>query len=457
MRALKNWLPLLVTGVLLGGLALAAGYTNGPTISGGNKVSRAGDTMTGPLQFNTAAGSVGVALGGTCVSNGSSVRLNLNGCTTAGTGYEFVTGLVSSRWQLNFNASRVMHVDAVNFNLNSTGGFVSEQTSGSNGFACTVAGCRFDFGPGSLDYAASDGSSTVTFASTIATSNNVFQGTSTSAKTTINGFISAANASTTVPAVQISPSNALDANDLIFAVANSTPTNVVSVDLEGDIGQTGSGFYGGSVITKSRCEWRFQEGQTTTLTSLCAAFTETNGAARTANTGDTSQYFANLVTTAADNNTSNILTATESLFSRAPRFSTAVRTHSAVTSTRLWVGMTEADLSGTSVPNTIDCAAFRYDSSLGTDWKCCSSDGATASCTDTGNTVSASTSYKLSIAASTDGATYTYYINGAQVCSKTSNPPGTTQNVKGQISVTALAGAGVAKQIGVGAGALEVP
>src|SRR5512136_702024 len=45
--------------------------------------------------------------------------------------------------------------------------YVSLAPAGSNGFACSVNGCRFDFGAGASDYASSDGT-TVTFAGPLA-------------------------------------------------------------------------------------------------------------------------------------------------------------------------------------------------------------------------------------------------------------------------------------------------
>lgn len=54
----------------------------------------------------------------------------------------------------------------------STGvGFTSAAASGTNGFACSTNGCRFDFGAGASDYASSDGT-TVTFAGPTAITND---------------------------------------------------------------------------------------------------------------------------------------------------------------------------------------------------------------------------------------------------------------------------------------------
>ena len=53
--------------------------------------------------------------------------------------------------------------------------------------------------------------------------------------TLINSDITAANASTTNAAFQLTTGRALDANDLLFSIATSVPTRVFTVDNEGDV------------------------------------------------------------------------------------------------------------------------------------------------------------------------------------------------------------------------------
>lgn len=153
------------------------------------------------------------------------VRMRINGGTPV-----FVvskTGAV-----INNNASTIATTGA---HLTSTGGhadlLLDESTGSKIGydattFICNGANCTLSGGP-------------LNVAGNVTTANNTFSGTASTAKTNITGGISAANATTSVPAVQIWPANVLDANDLIFAVANATPTNVFTVDLEGDVKATG--------------------------------------------------------------------------------------------------------------------------------------------------------------------------------------------------------------------------
>lgn len=185
-------------------------------------------------------------------------------------------------------------------NVVGDGTFSSSIASGSNGFACTTNGCRFDLGTGSDDYLTSDGtrvtvpgrfgaadavevpadtgtiylngttrsvglgirsSTRVAILGVLPLSPNTDQainlgeatvrwsnsyivtmnaGTAT-ATGNIAGAINASTASTTVGAVTISPSNTLDANDLVLNVeAVTAGTNIFTVDLEGDIVATGT-------------------------------------------------------------------------------------------------------------------------------------------------------------------------------------------------------------------------
>lgn len=95
--------------------------------------------------------------------------------------------------------------DGIVRNPTTNPGFLSAAASGSNAFAASTAGARFDFGPGANDYASSDGT-TVTFAGPVATgslttagSGNITTGTNANFVAGTNGqFVG--NVSTGTPA-----------------------------------------------------------------------------------------------------------------------------------------------------------------------------------------------------------------------------------------------------------------
>lgn len=136
-----------------------------------------------------------------------------------------------------------------------------------------------------------------------------------------------------------------------------------------------------------------------------------------------------------------------------PVFTVVVRTDSAVTNQRHFIGLTSADLSAIgSIAglNTIPMMAFGYDTALGnTTWQAVTSDGTTASATDTGVTVSANTTYTLKIDFSTAG-TVRFTVNGATTpqVSKTSNLPSGTSDLGIETSLTTLTTTAQALYIG---------
>lgn len=96
----------------------------------------------------------------------------------------------------------------------------------------------------------------------------------------------------------------------------------------------------------------------------------------------------------------------------------------AVTNTRVYIGMTKSDLSAVTTlagANTINGAYFRFDSAIGdTDLMAESSDGTTASATDTTVAYSSATTYVLEIDNSVSGEA-DYYVNGVLKVAKVSN------------------------------------
>lgn len=114
--------------------------------------------------------------------------------------------------------------------------FVSSQVSGSNAFEVSTTGARVKFGPGTTDYAESDGATRVTFAGNItggglATNSSIGEVALTgsasylyfsnagAAAGVIYSNMSSANASSTNAAIKVYTANALDATDLVFSIA----------------------------------------------------------------------------------------------------------------------------------------------------------------------------------------------------------------------------------------------
>lgn len=112
---------------------------------------------------------------------------------------------------------------------------------------------------------------------------------------------------------------------------------------------------------------------------------------------------------------------------------------SAVTDTRVYVGLPHSDLSAVSTlagANAINGCYFRFDSGIGdTDLMAQSSDGTTASATDTTIAYAAATTYVLAIDNTVSGVC-DFYINGAKVVHKTTNitTTGTTLGVESGIT-----------------------
>lgn len=130
-------------------------------------------------------------------------------------------------------------------NLQTAIGFSTNQGAGQNAFAASTNGARFDFGGGATDYCTSDGT-TVTFAGTLASagfssSNDInatgaggFLASGTGGNHYVASSTSAANASTTVPAMSIYPTAALDATDQVFCVETQNQgANLFCVDHTG--------------------------------------------------------------------------------------------------------------------------------------------------------------------------------------------------------------------------------
>jgi hypothetical protein len=130
------------------------------------------------------------------------------------------------------------------------------------------------------------------------------------------------------------------------------------------------------------------------------------------------------------------------------RFSCLFRTDSAVTSTRIYIGLTDADLSGVTTlagMNSNRAIVLRYDTTIGdTNWMLVTSDGTTASASSVGLAPAGNKTYAVTIG---------HFTSGKCICSiqdvsgsggnvtKTTNLPTGATNLGIQASITALTAA----------------
>lgn len=107
-----------------------------------------------------------------------------------------------------------------------------------------------------------------------------------------------------------------------------------------------------------------------------------------------------------------------------PRYATIVGTDSAITTRRVWVGLTESTLFGLactagSAASGIDFVGACFDTAVAANWQCCSGDGTNYTCSDTGIPVTVSTEWAMLIDWKTAG-TLNCLINGTNTV-KTTN------------------------------------
>lgn len=142
-----------------------------------------------------------------------------------------------------------------------------------------------------------------------------------------------------------------------------------------------------------------------------------------------------------------------SRFGFAPRMTFVVRTDSAITNQRIFIGLSSNDPSGISTLAGLNgnfVGLFRYDTGLSdTNWMAVTSDGTTASATSTGVAVAANTTYILTVDFFQSGHAK-FVINSAlspQVDKTTNIPVGAT-DVGPCASLTTLANTAQALYIG---------
>jgi hypothetical protein len=114
----------------------------------------------------------------------------------------------------------------------------------------------------------------------------------------------------------------------------------------------------------------------------------------------------------------------------APYFYARIRTDAAaITSTRLWVGLSDAELGAlTAAPTTQNVAGFRYDTGLdGTAfWRTVTCDGTSATTTTTTRPIAADTDYELIVEANTAGTAVRFWVNGVLAATHTTHLPAAT-------------------------------
>ncbi len=124
---------------------------------------------------------------------------------------------------------------------------------------------------------------------------------------------------------------------------------------------------------------------------------------------------------------------------------------SAVTSTRLWVGLTSAELGSLAVaPTTQHVAGFRYDTGLdGTAfWRTVTSNGTSATTTTTTTAIAANTAYELVAEVNSAGTAIRFWINGALVATHTATLPGASTALGCTARLRTLAAASRALRLG---------
>jgi len=111
-----------------------------------------------------------------------------------------------------------------------------------------------------------------------------------------------------------------------------------------------------------------------------------------------------------------------------PRISALVRTDTAITTRRTWIGVEESTISLLAIrtaasgpaASAVDFAAIGFDTAVDPNWMLCTGDGTNYSCSDTGVAVAVSTEYSIVVDWRTSATTVTGWVNGTSVA-KTSN------------------------------------
>lgn len=154
--------------------------------------------------------------------------------------------------------------------------------------------------------------------------------------------------------------------------------------------------------------------------------------------------FLALTTAATANNAQGVTPSTYSqvLPPFRPMMWTKIRTGSAITSTRYWVGMFSANPGAVASPTALHCAAFRYDTSVdGTAfWRCVTSAAsATPTVTTTSVAAAVDTTYNMRIEINASNNSVRFLIDDVVVATHTATLP--TAAMAPDVRVTTLSAA----------------
>lgn len=177
---------------------------------------------------------------------------------------------------------------------------------------------------------------------------------------------------------------------------------------------------------------------TAALTGYAAdQFTGTAGS----NIQDASGSWKALATAASTNATASVFATSTNIAWRPdqrPVLLFATRLPTSITNFRFWVGMFSGSPTGSDTP-ALHLAAMRYSPATDTDgdWRACTSDASTITCTDTNVPFAFNTAYNVVIDGSTAG-TYDFYLNGTLVATNTANLPAETTTMSTYMQLTTL-------------------
>ena len=217
--------------------------------------------------------------------------------------------------------------------------------------------------------------------------------------------------------------------------------NTGSTGPQGNTGSTGpQGPTGPAVVNSARLMEVLKDAGATTVSTvgLAAAPTRNN---TLSNGDDANAPWLTHTTGSSSGNSSGVISAAFTILqsSWSPQYYTNVKTGATITSIRYWVGLFSANPDSSSTP-AANYVAFRFDTGASdTNWQFCTGTDAThQTCTDTGVTPAASTTYNFSIVCSgTTSCTGT--VNGTAKTNSTNLPASATQMGYGN-RVTTLTG-----------------
>lgn len=373
--------------------------------------------------------------------------------------------------------------------------------SGTNAIALTTNGARADMGTGPSDYWYSDGTSILTptgvsasaltttvgagsNAITIQNSSYIKMSNNSNRRFYYNGLTSLVmeNLDINIPGGDTNGVS-LNAGAAVYTATNYLALGAASSSLgtcngsAAPAGRRGALQYDTSIGAWRYCDgtaWQaiaggehpvlekfthiygptaFEGTALSALTTGTTAATQTNAAAATLDTSsETTRFYVKLNTAAVANSTSSFIGGAETRRGYKPRFTAQVSTYSA-TSERIWIGLTNATLGSVDSSAAGHYAMFRFSTNAGdTNWQACTSDGTTASCTDTTDTPN-QRGEVLEIDCRS-GTSCDFFVDGVLKVSKTTNLPiSTASTLKLQMSVEALAAS--ARSLGINRAAIE--